>query len=103
MKTILTLVGALMFIISCQREKDEPALVINGATIIDGTDRPPVQNAVIVIRNGRVVAVGAASEVHIPKGSMVVNMEGKYITPGFINAHGHVGDVKGIEPGHYSR
>jgi imidazolonepropionase-like amidohydrolase len=32
----------------------------------------------------------------------VIDVSGKTIIPGIINAHGHVGDVKGIEPGHYS-
>jgi imidazolonepropionase-like amidohydrolase len=74
-----------------------------GATIIDGSGRDPIEHAVLLIRNGRVAAVGSKDSVDIPDGATVVDVSGKTIIPGFINAHGHVGDVKGIEGGHYSR
>ena len=63
-----------------------------GLTLIDGTDRPPVSNASIVVRDGRVVAVGPASSVSIPPGSEVVALQGTIVMPGLINAHGHVNE-----------
>lgn len=74
-----------------------------GATIIDGSGADPVQSAVLLIRDGRVVSVGPKENVRIPEGAAIVDLSGKTIIPGLINAHGHVGDVKGIEGGHYSR
>ena len=61
-----------------------------GATLIDGTDRAPVPNATIVVRDGRVVAAGPASSVKIPAGAERVAIDGKTVIPGIINAHGHV-------------
>jgi imidazolonepropionase-like amidohydrolase len=49
------------------------------------------------------VAVGTKESVNIPEHATVHDVTGKTIIPGLINAHGHVGDVKGIEGGHYSR
>jgi imidazolonepropionase-like amidohydrolase len=61
-----------------------------GATLIDGTDRAPVPNAIILVRDGRIVAAGPASAVQVPVGAQPVALDGKTLIPGIINAHGHV-------------
>lgn len=68
-------------------------LAFTGATLIDGTDRPPVPNATIVVRDGRIVAAGSAGTVSVPSGSETVSLTGKYVIPGLINTHGHVTDA----------
>ncbi len=64
-----------------------------GATLIDGTDRAPVTNATIVVRDGRIVAAGPASAVTVPAGTERVVLDGKTVIPGLISAHGHVKSV----------
>lgn len=81
----------------------EPAIAFVGATIIDGSGAEPIKDGVLIIRKGRVVAIGNKSEIKIPEDAVVKDINGKTIMPGIINGHGHVGDVKGIEGGHYSR
>ena len=66
-------------------------VVLTGGRVIDGTGRPPIEQATIVITNGRVEAIGAPSTVRIPAGTTPINVTGKTIVPGFINAHGHLG------------
>jgi imidazolonepropionase-like amidohydrolase len=61
-----------------------------GATLIDGTDRTPVANATLVVRDGRIVAAGPASSVTIPDGADRTALDGKFVIPGLINSHGHV-------------
>lgn len=61
-----------------------------GATLIDGTTRPPIPDAVLLVRDGRVLAAGSAAAVRIPDGAQRVDLRGRYIMPGLINAHGHV-------------
>lgn len=73
------------------------------ARIIDGSGGDPIPSAVLLIENGRVAAIGSADEVTIPESATVKDVGGKTIIPGIINAHGHVGNAKGIEGGHYSR
>jgi imidazolonepropionase-like amidohydrolase len=63
---------------------------ITGVTLIDGTDREPVRNATLVVKDGRVVAAGAARSVAIPAGAERIALDGKVVMPGLINAHGHV-------------
>jgi imidazolonepropionase-like amidohydrolase len=61
-----------------------------GATLYDGNDRAPLSNATVIVRDGRVTAVGAGGAVSIPSGAEVVRLDGKFLIPGLINTHGHV-------------
>jgi imidazolonepropionase-like amidohydrolase len=67
-----------------------------GLTVIDGTDRAPVSNATIIVRDGRLVAIGPASRVAIPAGAERIPLDGKVAIPGLINAHGHVNEPKDL-------
>jgi hypothetical protein len=73
----------------------EKVLVIQGGKLIDGTGRPPVENSVIVIQNGRFQAVGAHGAVSISAGDEVIDVSGKTVLPGFIDGHGHLEDFHG--------
>ena len=59
-----------------------------GARIIDGTGKPAIENATLVIRDGHIEAVG--TKVKVPAGAERIDASGKTIIPGLINAHGHV-------------
>src|SRR5262245_19302962 len=65
-------------------------IALTGARLIDGTGRPPIDKATIVLKNGRVEAAGAASAVTVPAGAARIDAAGKTIIPGLINAHGHL-------------
>ena len=69
-----------------------PVTAFIGATVIDGTVAAPVENGVVIVRDGRIAAVGPASTVAIPQGAARVELRGKTLLPGFVNAHGHVSD-----------
>ncbi len=63
---------------------------LTGARIIDGTGGTPVEQGIILISDGKITAVGAESAVQVPEGATRVDMAGKTIMPGMVNAHGHV-------------
>ena len=67
-----------------------------GFTLIDGTGRDPVPNATLLVRSGRIVAVGPASRVRIPDGAERVPLDGKFVMPGLINGHGHASGVQDL-------
>src|SRR5688500_5450714 len=69
-------------------------IAMTNARLIDGTGRPAVERATIVIRNGRIEAAGASAAV--PAGAVRMDMAGKTVMPGMINAHGHA--QKGLDP-----
>src|SRR5215468_2477914 len=73
-----------------------------GARIIDGPGKPAIENATLIVRDGRVEAVGPASAVKPPAGAQTINMAGKFIIPGLISTHVHVSDVQGLRPPAYT-
>jgi imidazolonepropionase-like amidohydrolase len=70
-----------------------------GARLFDGTGRPPVPGAVLVVKDGRVMSVGSAKEVRVPPGAERIDLAGRYVIPGLVNAHGHVGETRGLKAG----
>jgi imidazolonepropionase-like amidohydrolase len=66
------------------------AVALTGARVIDGTGAAPLEQATIVINNGRIESVSSAASAKIPAGATRVDMSGKTIVPGLINAHGHL-------------
>ncbi|HKA32299.1 MAG TPA: amidohydrolase family protein [Candidatus Binatia bacterium] len=73
----------------------EKTLVIKGGRLIDGTGRAPVDDAVIVIQNGRFRSVGRSGSAAVPAGAEVIDVKGKTMLPGFIDGHGHLEDFHG--------
>src|SRR5688572_3112393 len=63
---------------------------LTGVRIIDGTGRAPIDQGTIVIANGRITAAGASSSVQVPAGATRVDLAGKTVMPGMVNAHAHV-------------
>lgn len=61
-----------------------------GATIHPAT-APPIEEGVLVVREGRIAAIGPAAEVSIPADATLVDVSGKVILPGFVDTHGHYG------------
>lgn len=97
----LLLAALIIFHLACG-QPPEPAPILAafvGGRIIDGTGGTPIEDGVLIVRDGRIEAVGASGEVDIPEGAEVTDATGKTIIPGLINTHGHVGTTKGLESG----
>jgi imidazolonepropionase-like amidohydrolase len=69
-------------------------LALVGETLIDGTGKPAVPDAVVVIKKGRIVAAGAKSKVKIPKHATVIDETGKTVLPGLWDMHAHFEQVE---------
>ena len=65
--------------------------VITHATLIDGSGAPPRIDTSIVMEAGRITRIGPSASVVAPAGAVIVDATGRFVTPGIINAHGHVG------------
>lgn len=65
-------------------------LVLSGATVIDGRGGKPIPNAEVVVEDDRIIAVGSAGELPDQTDTRVIHLAGKYLLPGFINAHDHL-------------
>ncbi len=66
------------------------AIAFRGARLLTAAG-PGIPDGVLVVRNGKILAVGAAGMVEIPAGARIIDVKGKTITPGLIDAHSHIG------------
>ena len=71
-----------------EREKDRIALV--GGTVIDVNDGSTIPNAVVVIYKTRIETVSPAAGFTIPESAEQIDVTGKFLIPGLIDAHAHV-------------
>ena len=69
-------------------------IAIVGATLIDGTGAAPVADSAVVIKDGRIKAVGPRSRIKIPKNANVVDAKGKFLLPGLWDMHAHFEQVE---------
>jgi imidazolonepropionase-like amidohydrolase len=61
-----------------------------GATLIDGTGSPPLRNSAVVVNDGRINWVGAAAELDRTTDLRLVDVAGKYVIPGLLDANVHL-------------
>jgi imidazolonepropionase-like amidohydrolase/sugar phosphate permease len=90
----VTQVAALLLLVSLVAHAQPPVQqvkVLTGATLIDGTGRPPIRDAVIIIEGARIKAVGPRNKIKVPAGAELINVDGKYIVPGLADMHQHLG------------
>src|SRR5688500_870299 len=67
----------------------KPSVVaIRGGTILTVT-KGTIENGVIVLRDGKITAIGGAG-TDIPSGADVVEAKGRFVSPGIIDAHSHI-------------
>jgi len=64
-------------------------LWLTGARLFDGSGAPPRDAAAVLVEHGRIAAVGAASD-GVPDGATVIELGGRTLMPGLIDAHAHV-------------
>lgn len=67
----------------------ERVTAYTGATLIDGTGRPAIADATLLVAGERIVAVGRRAEVTIPMGARREDLRGRWIIPGMIDTHVH--------------
>lgn len=65
-------------------------LAIIGATVVPMTSETVVPDAVVVVRDGRIAAVGPAGKVGIPAGARRIDGRGRYLIPGLADMHTHL-------------
>src|SRR5262245_3725576 len=75
-------------------------VVLKAARLIDGTGAAPIVNAVVVVSDNVITAVGAAASVTVPPNAKVIDLGHVTLMPGFIDAHTHlIGRVLGDPAG----
>lgn len=67
-----------------------PVVALTHARVIDGRGGEPLENQTVVLRDGRIAALGADGSVAIPEGATVRDLAGKTVLPGLVMVHEHL-------------
>ena len=94
----VTLLGSLfsitlLFAAGCSTQPPAPetdAVVYEGARLIVGDESEPIENAAIVVEDGRFTAAGPSGQVTVPEGAARVDLTGKTVMPAIIDTHKHL-------------
>jgi len=87
--TLTALLSALAAPLEAQ-VPNSGTIAITGVTLIDGTGADPLWDATVVIVDGRITNVGPRGTVTVPDGADLIQTEGKFLLPGFVDTHAHV-------------
>ncbi len=72
-----------------QRDIPQGTVVLRGARAITMRGLEVIENADIVVRNNRIVGVGARGSVEVPAGARIIDIAGRTVLPGFVDTHAH--------------
>jgi len=77
--------------LSTQPASTSGPVVFEGARLILGDARPPVENGVFIVQRGRITAIGPKGTVAPSPGAARVDLAGKTVIPALVNVHVHIG------------
>lgn len=88
--------------ITPQPTEGQGVVALKAARLIDGTGAPAINNAIVIVTDNKITAVGDARSVRVPSGAKVIDLGNATLLPGFIDAHTHLigrvlGDPEGNE------
>jgi imidazolonepropionase-like amidohydrolase len=83
------------------RKSAPDGIALVGATLIDGTGGPPLNDAAIVVRGGMIEFIGPRAAFQLPQETREVDVKGRWIIPGLIDAHAHLAPAAKWAPSRY--
>ena len=66
--------------------------VVTGGTLLP-IDGPAIEGGVMLVKGGKITAIGAKGAVEVPAGATIVDATGKVVMPGLVDTHSHIGGV----------
>lgn len=78
--------GISYALLPAQAQQPDAALVIEGATLIDGNGGAPLPDSAIVIRGNRIASVSRRGQVTYPRNAQIINADGKFVMPGLFDS-----------------
>ncbi|MDR3683154.1 MAG: amidohydrolase family protein, partial [Geothrix sp.] len=69
---------------------DAPVVALVHARVVDGTGAPAREDQTLILRDGRIEALGAASTLAPPPGARVLELSGHTVLPGLVGMHNHL-------------
>ena len=93
-----TLAACLLLVAGCSTQAAQPtsqpiqsAVLFEGARLITGDGRAPLESSAFVVEKGRFARVGRQGDVSLPQGAQRIDLTGKTVMPALIDLHSHLG------------
>jgi predicted amidohydrolase YtcJ len=87
----IVVLSASALVAFAQAPRSSGVSLYEGARLIDGRGRPPIEKSALLVENGHIAAVGPQGDVKAPAGATRVDLSGKTLMPAMINVHVHIG------------
>ena len=71
-------------------KEDAPVIALTHVRVIDGTGAAPRVDQTLVIRDGKIAAIGDTTSTKIPDGAKTLDLNGRAIIPGLVGMHDHM-------------
>ena len=94
MRRTVALLSIALALAAIPAAAQERPVAFTGARLLPITS-PPIENGVLVVQGGKIVAVGPAGSVRIPNDAEVHDVSGRFIMPGLVDTHSHIAGASG--------
>ncbi len=84
----------LLLAAGCSQPQTSSVTAFEGGRLIVGNGSEPVENAVFLVENGQITAVGRSGELDMPAGAARVDLTGKTVMPAIIDTHKHLAGTR---------
>src|SRR5262245_49401032 len=88
--------AALVALAAPSLAQTQNVTAFEGARLITGDGGTPIEDSVFVVEGNRIAQVGRRGQVTVPAGAMRVDLRGKTVMPGIVDAHGHPGFLDAV-------
>ena len=92
MKNLIVFVYMLLQALIASAQQDSNLIIFQHANVIDGKSNNPVLDVIVTIGNGKIKSIQRRIK-NIPSNAVVIDLKGKWLLPGYIDAHVHFADV----------
>lgn len=84
------------FLLAAAAQAQDKPVAITGARVIP-ISGPEIQNGVLLVRGGKIIAIGDAQSVTLPADVTTIDAKGKVLMPGLVDTHSHIGGIGGAD------
>lgn len=88
--TAIAVTTALSVVPTPTHADDSARIVLEGATVIDGTGSEPLEDAIVVVDDGLIECVGSDDDCPVPETAHIEELSDRWLMPGLVDAHVHL-------------
>ena len=96
MKKLIACICLFVNALAISAQDRSRVIVFEHANVIDGVSREPLRDVSVTIANGKITGIQKSLK-RMPAGAEVIDLKGKWLLPGYIDAHVHIGDFESAQ------